>query len=159
MYTIIVPIPDNLNTAIEPYRQRFDPMANKIEANITLLKPFNFSLESNALHDHLAEMGDNHPPIKISLAGWDVYSHKLHWICMPPIAGHHELLDLRRDLLTGPLQPLLQQDEDYRPHIILGRFAKQPALEQAKQKLKRFEPNFVFSGDENDVVVPRKCRR
>ena len=144
MYTIVVPIPGNLGKAIEPYRQRFDPMADKISANITLLKPFNFALEPGELHAHLERIGDDHPPIKVSLAGWDVYEHKLHWICIPPISGHRELLDLRDDIMTGPLQPLSKQDDAYRPHIIIGRFNQQAAVDQARKDLKGFEPQFVY---------------
>ena len=144
MYTIVVSIPEKLHPIIQPYRQKYDPLAEEILPNISLLKPFNFSEEPQTLYHHLEDIGDSHPPIKVSLMGWDVYRHKLSWICLPPISGYNELLDLRRSLLTGPLQPLTGQDDSYRPHVIIGRFAEQPALAQARIDLKHFEAQFVF---------------
>ena len=89
-------------------------------------------------------MGENQAPIKISLAGWDVYTRKLHWVSLPLIAGRPEMVALRQHILTGPLSPLVRPDEVYRPHIIIGRFATLEALDQARQILKGFEPQFTF---------------
>lgn len=144
MQTIVVPLPENLITAIEPYRQRFDPMAGKISPNLTLVKSFSFSGSTAALYDHLSEVGENQAPIKISLAGWDVYTHKLDWVSLPLIAGQRQVVALRQHILTGPLSPLVRPNEVYRPHIIIGRFATSEALDKARKILKGFEPQFTF---------------
>jgi hypothetical protein len=40
MYTIIALLPQNLVTALEPHRQKFDPQANIIPPHITVVEPF-----------------------------------------------------------------------------------------------------------------------
>lgn len=153
MYTIIVRLPENLITAIEPYRQKLDPLAEKIPPNITLVKPFSYAGSPTDLYDHLEEVGENQAPIKVSLAGWDVYTQKLHWLSLPLIAGRSEFIALREHLLSGPLNPLAGKDENaYRPHIIIGRCANQETLTKAKQLLAGFEAQFVFRATSMELL-------
>jgi 2'-5' RNA ligase len=144
MYTIVVPIPGNLNTAIQPYREKYDPTVEKHPSGITLLRAFNFAGERSQLYAHLQDIGENHAPIKISLAGWDIYSDKYDWLCLPLIAGRLELIDLRQNLMSGLLRPLAQPSVKYRPHIVIGRLASQTDRDRIKQALHGFEPIFSY---------------
>lgn len=144
MYMVVAPIPDNLIVALEPYRIQFDPTARLMPGNITVLKSFGFSGTVEELHTHLDEIGEHEAPIKVSLAGWDIYTQRQPLLCLPIIAGHKEFVALRRHLLTGPLSPLANQDSDYRPHIVFGRLSDPNDLEFARKLLKNFEPQFIF---------------
>jgi len=144
MYTVVAPVPGNLAAALQPYRQRYDPTAKLIPPNLAIIKPFRFSGTRQELHAHLNDVGDLEAPIRISLAGWDVYSSKGYLLCLPVIAGQQEFLALRSHLLTGPLSPLAEQSQFYRPHIVFGRMPTKEDVNNARNVLARFEPQFIF---------------
>lgn len=143
MYTIIAPVPDNLATAIEPHRQRFDPLAHLAPPHIKLLEPFQFAAPVQQLYAHLSEISETHAPIKVFLVGWHVHSGKDYQLQLPMTAGQPALVKLRRDILTGPLSSLASE-KAYQPHVLFGRFSNPSSLEAAKHVLKGFEPQFVF---------------
>lgn len=144
MYTIVAPAPENLAVAVEPYRQKYDPLAGLAPPHITLLDPFQFSLPPEQLYAHLSEIGEVHAPIKVFLVGWHVHEGKEYQLQLPMTAGQAELISLRRELATGPLRSLAGSEKSYQPHLVFGRFADLTTLEQAKAALKGFEPQFVF---------------
>lgn len=152
MYTIVAPVPENLATALTPYRQKYDPLAEFIPPHITILRPFDFSRSTRELHDHLQNVGEHQAPIKVSLAGWDVYRQRRYLLCLPVIAGQSEFTSLRENILTGPLSPLVKQDSSYRPHIVFGRLASQSDVDSVKKTLKTFEPQFVFRVTHMDLL-------
>ncbi len=143
MYTIVAPVPDNLVTAVEPYRQRFDPSAHLAPPHITILEPFQFVAPVQQLYAHLSEISETHAPIKVFLVGWHVHTSKDYQLQLPMTAGQPALVKLRHDILTGPLSSLANE-KVYQPHLLFGRFANSASLEAAKQILKSFEPQFVF---------------
>jgi hypothetical protein len=144
MYTIIAPVPADLAAAIEPYRQKYDPLAGIAPPHIALLDPFHFSGPLENLYHHLNEVGENHAPIKVFLIGWHVHAGKEYQLHLPMTAGQRELAALRADLLTGLLSSLATAETAYQPHLIFGRLASQTELEQAKKALKSFELRFQF---------------
>lgn len=151
MYTIVAPIPDNLETALMPYRQKYDPLAHLIPAHLTLLRPFDFSGDDAALQAHLHEVGEHQAPIKVSLAGWDILRRRRHLLTLPIIAGYDEFVSLRQHLLDGPLSALSKQDVDYRPHIVFGRLDA-AVVDRVKQDLRAFEPQFIFRVTHIDLL-------
>ncbi|NJN99206.1 MAG: 2'-5' RNA ligase family protein [Anaerolineales bacterium] len=144
MYTIVAPVPENLNTAVEPYRQKYDPLAGLAPPHIPLLEPFQFSLPAEQLYAHLSDIGEVYAPIKVFMVGWHVHEGKEYQLQLPMTAGQPELTALRRELATGLLSSLAGSEKPYLPHLVFGRFADSAALEQAKAALKGFEPQFVF---------------
>jgi 2'-5' RNA ligase len=144
MYTVIAPVPATLATAIEPYRQKYDPHAKLAPAHITLLAPFQFAAPPEQLYAHLSEIGETHAPIKVFLVGWHVHQGKEYQLQLPMTVGQLELKALHDDLLTGLLSSLAEQERFYQPYIVFGRFSDYTDLEQAKVALKGFEPQFKF---------------
>ncbi len=145
MYTIIAPVPASLATAIDPYRQKYDPLVEIIPPHITIVPSFNFSEVANELLlAHLKNIGESHAPIRASLAGWDVDDQATHQFRLPLIAGRQAFQALYDELLTGPLAKLNQPEKSYWPHIPFAHFSTHSDLKRAKSKLKTFEPQFVF---------------
>ncbi|MBN1992277.1 MAG: 2'-5' RNA ligase family protein [Anaerolineae bacterium] len=146
MYTIIALLPPDLVIALEPHRQKYNPLAGVIPPHIAILDPFRFPTDAlPILYEHVTEVGETYPPIKVSLAGWDVYEREDYRIRLPIIAGQPELIGLHNDLLTGPLCCLANHEQaGYCPHIIVGRFSTQAELKKARKDLKGFEPLFTF---------------
>jgi hypothetical protein len=143
MYTIVAPLPENLLTIVEPYRQKYDPLAQIVPLHIPLIDPFQFNDSLDVLYDHLNEVGELHSPIKIFLVGWDTYEGKEYQLHLPMTTGHSELTTLHYDLLGGPLSYLTGKIQDYWPRVIFGRFLQQADLDAAKDELADFSPNFV----------------
>ncbi len=144
MYTIVAPVPDNLAKAVEPYRQKYDPLVRLAPAHITLLDPFQFALAPEQLYAHLSEIGETYAPIKVFLVGWHVHEDKDYRLQLPMTAGQPELASLQANLRTGPLSSLAGSEKPFQAHVIFGRFTEYAELEQAKQALQDFEPQFVF---------------
>lgn len=144
MHMLIAPVPTALATAIAPYRQKFDPLANIIPPHITILKPFHFTGPAHELYNHIESILENYAPIKVSLAGWDIYDQSRYQLRLPVVAGRREFRQLRQDLLTGPLNHPLEVDNAPWPYITFGRFPQRDDLEEAKKILQGFEPQFVF---------------
>ena len=143
MYTIVILLPENLLTSIDPYRQKYDPLANVIPSHIPLIDPFQFEQPIETLYDHLTEISDFHAPIKVFLAGWDSYEGKDYQLHLPMTAGRSELINLHYDLLAGPLNYLAVKIQDYWPRVVFGRFSDKSDYEAAKNSLNGFAPNFV----------------
>lgn len=145
MYTVIAPVPGNVATAIAPYREKYDPLVRVISPHISVIDPFQFAGSSEKLHQHLTTVGEESAPIKIFLAGWDVYETEAYQqIHLPMTAGRPELTTLHNNLLTGPLRNLAEVSKGYWPCVVLGRFSKRSDLEIAKKALEGFQPQFVF---------------
>ena len=144
MLTIIAPIPEKFALPIQIYRQKYDPLVTALPPHITVLKPFRFPEPLETLHAHLTEVGEIHAPIKSSVLGWDIQDQRPYKLCLPLIAGHQEFVELRKDILTGPLKSLSEVEPDYRPRIMLGQFAELEQVESAKVDLANFEPQFIF---------------
>jgi 2'-5' RNA ligase len=144
MYIVIAPIPEDLAAVAQAYRQKYDPLASALPPHLTVLNPFEFSESAETLYSHLEEIGEIYPPIKVSVAGWDIYHQIDYQLRLPLMAGRSEFVNLREDLLTGPLQYCPGQDKDYWPHIKLGQFAEPAEVEHVKKELTGFEPQFIF---------------
>jgi 2'-5' RNA ligase len=144
MYVVIAPIPEDLAAAVQPYRERYDPLAGALPPHITILNPFEFSDPPQILYNHLVEIGETYAPIKVSVAGWDIYRYIDYQLRLPIIAGRAELTALRDDLLTGPLSYCPGQDKDYWPHLFLGKFNDEAQVAQVRKDLDRFEAQFIF---------------
>ena len=132
MYTIIISLPENLLTTVDPYRQKYDPLAKVIPSHIPLIDPFQFTQPIETLDDHLTEVGEFHAPIKVFLAGWDSYEGKDYQLHLPMTAGRSELITLHYDLLAGPLNYLAAKIRDYWPRVVFGRFSDKSDYEAAK---------------------------
>jgi 2'-5' RNA ligase len=144
IYLITAPVPTELITAVEPYRQKFDPLANVIPLHITVVALFEYTESPELLHEHIRDVSDTHTPIKASLAGWDTSRQKEYQLRLPLITGRSEFAELHDELLLGSLSHLASADTDYWPHITFGRFSEEAELEQAKKSLTEFEPQFIF---------------
>ena len=145
MYMIVAPIPEDLATMVQPYRAKYDTMANLVAAHISVLTPFQFSGPLKELIDHLTDVGETHAPIKISLVGWDIDQQpNCFQLQLPIIAGRVEFAALRNHMFSGPLNYLAASPKSYWPHIPMGEFKTETELDQAKQQLKYFEPQYIF---------------
>ena len=145
MYMIVAPVPEDLATMVQPYRIKYDTMANYIAPHIAVVAPFQFSNSTEELVDHLKDVGETHAPIKISLVGWDIDQQPNYFqLRLPIIAGRVEFTALRNHLLSGPLNYLAESQKSYWPHIPMGELQTETEVEQAKQFLKSFEPQYIF---------------
>jgi len=156
MYTIVALLPQNLVTALEPHRRKYDPQAHIIPPHITVVESFKFSGSIEPLYNHLEEIGETHAPIRVSLVGWDAYTQSDYQLHLPLVTGRLEFSALREDLMTGPLGHLAEGENRYWPHITLGRFASVEDLDRAKRALKSFEAQFTFGVTSLELLYRRK---
>jgi 2'-5' RNA ligase len=156
MHTIVVPLPDNLVTIIEPYRQKYDPLAKVIPPHITLVDPFRYDAPLDSLLEHLNEVGELHSPIKVFLIGWDTYEGEDYQLHLPMTAGRSELLALHYDLLAGPLNYLAGKMHGFWPRVVVGRFADPAEFESAKKELAGFTLNLVVRVKQMELLYRKE---
>ncbi|GAB4424291.1 MAG: hypothetical protein Kow0031_03230 [Anaerolineae bacterium] len=154
MYAVVIPVPDDLTTALQPLRERFDPQAGVVAAHISILPPFDYFGPPDALHDHLSATGDVFAPIKVSLVGWDIHRNgQGYQLRLPVIAGRKELPALRNSLCTGLLASLADQKEaGHWPYIQFGQVDSHRQIQAIKQQLVHFEPQFIFRATGFDLL-------
>lgn len=154
MYLLTAPIPDDLAVALQPYRQLYDTQVDIIPPHISVVPPFVFTGEAEALFEHLNEIGQAHAPIKVSVIGWDVHPYQGGFqLRLPLIGGKSEVSSLRQHVLTGPLAYLAQPNRIIWPHIEFGQVATEADANQAKEVLRQFEPKFVFRVMHMELLV------
>lgn len=146
MFAVVIPVPDELSTALQPFRQKFDPQANYTAAHISILPPFDYFGPLEPLHEHLGTIGDTYAPVRLSLAGWDIHrSSQGYQLRLPLMAGRKELSALRNSLCSGILAALAEQKETgHWPYIQFGQVASHQEIQQVRQQLAHFEPQFIF---------------
>ncbi len=154
MFAVVISVPEDLATALQPLRQKYDPLANKVPAHISILPPFDFFGPPEKLYDHLAGVGDTFAPVKVSLAGWDIQrGSRGYQLRLPLIAGRAELLELRNSLCAGLLASLAPQKEaGYWPYIQFGQFPTHRQMQEARTHLAHFEPQFIFRATELELL-------
>src|ERR1043166_578349 len=106
---------------IDRYRERFDPLAQKIAPHVTLVFPFELTnLENDALAQHVAERIQGIGAFDLELSLPAVLDGG--YIYLGINSGARQIRRLHDSLYTGFLRAFLRTDVDFVPHITIGRY-------------------------------------
>lgn len=134
---------DGLDSRIQEFRKRHDPLGIFLEPHITLVFPFKMNVSDEALVDHVLSQVSSISSFAASIH----YQPKIEsdYLYLEVEEGAAQIKALRNFLYTGLLEQL-RQDRLYIPHITIGRVHPENAqyiLEDAKGL--QFETRFMIS--------------
>jgi len=138
---VILPKFDGLEL-IDQLRRRFDPLASKIEAHITLVFPFESELSARQLQAHMERVTEGLAPFQVHLRG--IKGHGGEYLFLNVKLGNDQLIDLHDRLYSGPLAAYLVSEYTYVPHVTVGRLPNRTeflkAVESAREVRATFQP-------------------
>jgi 2'-5' RNA ligase len=137
---VILPKFDGLDL-IDQLRRRFDPLASKIDAHITLVFPFDSDLSAGQLRAHLQQAIGGMAPFQVRLRG--ITGHDGEYLFLNVKLGNDQLIDLHDRLYSGPLATYLLSECTYVPHVTVGHLPDRieflKALEVASEVSATFQ--------------------
>ena len=121
---------------IDSIRQRFDPLAHLVPSHITLVFPFDSEIDTANLVElidySVEELEFEYVEISLDRA------ILVGPFCFLPIdEGRDQITDLHDLLYSSILEPYLAEEEDYLPHITVGRCATGEEADEIKQAADR----------------------
>ena len=138
--------------AIQRYRERFDPLAEKIPPHITLVFPFQIDAPSvPQVAIHVQNVVKDCSPFDISLGSPSIQADGFVFLFVEE--GAEQIRQLHELLYTGPLTRFHQSHIPYVPHLTIGRVANPTKSAGAQEQLKELET--PFCGTVREVVVER----
>lgn len=117
---------------IQAIREQFDPLAGRVPPHVTLVFPFDSEIDTESLVDHIdrALRDLDFAYVEISLDRALIVGE----FCFLPIdQGRDQIADLHDLLYDGLLEPFLSEEEDYIPHLTIGRWSNDAEIEEIRQ--------------------------
>lgn len=131
---IVPPHADMLE--VEQVRGRFDNLAEAVPAHVTLVFPFELEADDGAVAAHVQDVARGHSAFDLELTAitcsWD------HFLFLLVGRGADEVRDLHDRLYSGLLLPMLS-DQEFTPHVTVGRFATADECAVAMQAVEPME--------------------
>ncbi len=128
--------------AIEALRAAHDPLARRIPAHLTLVFPFESTIATPDLVDHLHAVTSAVEPFAITLHS--VTGSDDEYLFLNVKRGNDTLIALHDRLYTGLLAPFLSPVHTYVPHLTVGRVADpavfRAALDHTQQTVASLGP-------------------
>lgn len=137
---------------VQEIRNRFDPLSATVPPHITVVFPFDSEIDSEdliALIDESVEELE-FEYVEISLESAIIVKE----FCFFPIdAGREEIVALHDRLYSTILEPFLADEEDYVPHITVGRCKTERDIEEIKDATD--EVNRKATGSVRSIILER----
>ncbi len=128
---------------VENIRDKYDPLAHKVNAHITLVFPFFSTYTTKELENWLKKVLKNMGPFEIELKGISMASNAFeNYLFLNIVRGKEEIIRLNEILYDGLLRGF-KSNLPYIPHMTLGKLPHKEALDMAYEDVKNLEQSFV----------------
>ncbi len=117
--------PFPIDSPIEEFRRRHDPLADALPAHVTLVFPFPTNLTVTQIATHIRRVVGNWPALPVSFR--DVESIVGEFVVLMLRERAEAIIALHDKLYGGILKTHLRDDIEYQPHVTLGRVTGHPA--------------------------------
>lgn len=104
---------------VEQLRRRFDPLAGKVPAHLTLAHPFECAMTTTDLRSHIAQMTAGAPGFELELQG--VTGHLGEYLFLNVRRGNDEVIASREKLYRERLAAVRDPASTFLPHVTVGR--------------------------------------
>lgn len=139
---------------IEAIREKFDPLFGIVKPHITLVFPFGSNLTKDELHTQLSSTLSAFKPFQLVIRGVSVHRQPDgHYLFLNVTKGEAEIRRISGCLYEGVLMKYksVRYDTTYVPHITLGRFPDEEALQSALKQIGDFSHEFSTTVRSVDV--------
>ncbi|MEP7156498.1 MAG: 2'-5' RNA ligase family protein [Betaproteobacteria bacterium] len=116
--------PFPIDSPIEPFRRRHDPLADALPAHVTLVFPFPTNLTVIQLASHIRRIVGNWPSLPVSFR--DIEGIMEEWMLLMVRERADAIVALHDKLYRGILRNYLRNDIPYLPHVTIGRVPDVP---------------------------------
>jgi len=117
--------PFPIDAPIEPFRRRFDPMADSLPAHVSLVFPFSTNLTVTQLASHIRRIVGNWPSLPVKFR--DIEGILDEFVFLMVRDGADAIVALHDKLYRGILKAYLRDDIPYLPHATIGRTTGNPS--------------------------------
>jgi len=146
---VLYPKFDGLET-IQAMRRKFDPLANYIAPHITLVFPFESTLSTKEVEEHVRAVIKGMTRFSVRLGGFSG-DQPDGYLFLRVRQGNDIIIDLHDRLYSGALQPHLCRETLYCPHVTVGKVEYVPAFKDALVELD--EITTIFECEISQVFV------
>lgn len=125
---------------IDKIRRKYDPLERHVRPHITLVFPFNSSIEFNELKNHLENVLSSIKPFRIVLNGITPVKSFGNYLFLNIKDGKDEIIEIHRKLYTGILEEYLPQwlkSGTYHPHMTVGKIVDEGEYKSAIEETKK----------------------
>lgn len=142
---MIFPQLEDINT-IEHIRRKYDPIVDKVKPHITLVFPFESHISKEDLKVYLETLIKGKSCFNVTLEKPIMLdSVSGLYLCLSVGEGNEKIKELHHKMYQGLLKqykPKWLNDEDYIPHMTIGKFTDREALNVAYEEVSQVEKNF-----------------
>ncbi len=152
---MIIPELDNI-AIINEIREKYDPLAYHVRPHITLVFPFNSSIEAHQLKKHIEAALFNISPFNIVLQGITPSRINGNYLFLNLQEGQREIIDLHKRLYKGILEqyyPQWLKGTNYMPHMTVGRIENEVGYCQAAEAVMSINTYFKAVVDKISVEI------
>jgi 2'-5' RNA ligase len=147
---MIFPELENINI-INDIRKKYDPLADVLLPHITLVFPFDSTLNNNELTLYLEECLRDIHPFKVELNGFSKQQNKFgNYLMIDVVKGIDVIKIIHDRLYRDQLKPF-EPDYDYVPHMTVGRVSSMELLDKAFAEVDGC--NYKFRTEVNKITV------
>ena len=121
--------------AIKAVRDRYDPLAGMLAAHVTLVFPFEDTIEESTLRHHVERSIAGIRPFEVALPR--LSAEPDGYVFLDIGRGAASCIALHDRLYTGPMARHLSSAHSYRPHVTVGRLADAALAAVARDEIER----------------------
>lgn len=138
---MIFPEFKNINV-INTIRKKYDPLAELVMPHITLVFPFESELTNEELSIYLKECLINIKPFVLELGGISKKEDKYGNYLFLNIKSGMDIIKNIHDILYKGKLKLFKPEEQYIPHMTVGKLSSKELLNQAFEDISNYNQRF-----------------
>ncbi|WP_261829972.1 2'-5' RNA ligase family protein [Inconstantimicrobium mannanitabidum] len=142
---MIFPRFDNINL-INEIRNKYDPLANNVRPHVTLVFPFESSISTEELYNHLIERLKNVSSFHLNLQDIiKVDDTTGMYLFLSVKDGIDKIKDIHTKLYSGMLEeykPAWLNEVNFMPHMTIGNFTNRSDLNKAYEDVCSIRDDF-----------------
>lgn len=130
---------------IDKIREKYDPLAQHVRPHITLVFPFESSISTEDLRQHLSDTLLNVQPFSIKLQGVEPVRSFGNYLFLHISEGKEEIIQIHKKLYTGILaefMPVWLKGNNYLPHMTVGNIVEEDEFLKAAEEVKKIKDIF-----------------
>ncbi len=151
VYAVVVLLPERLEQAVAPLRERYDPLYNLISPHITLIYPFESDRPLDELTAIIRAEADALAPVPLKLSSiGDFYPRipKIYW----NVEKNDQFCELYYRLYSRLGVPIPYKN--YQPHVTVAREISMHRVLLVKEKIIDYLPDESFEISAIDMITP-----
>ncbi len=137
MQFAIVCFPTIESRELQEFRGKYDPKSRLIPPHITLVFPVNSKIGHKALIKHIEKTITNTQSFSIILEG--TYLANDNYLYLLISKGQEKIIAVHDNLYTDVLAQYLRTDVKFIPHLTIGYFERNKALDENQYRLANKE--------------------